>query len=399
MGKIFIREILDQVERQLARNKSVMLLGPRQVGKTTLAKSLSFDLEINLAKARERQAYELDPSLLAAKIETLYSEKSKRKTLRIYIDEIQLVPELLSEVQAIIDEKKAVFLLTGSSARKMRHDFKTNLIPGRVVNFRLDGFSLDEFQQDIDVVLEFGQLPEIVLIDQEKQKSLALRSYVENYLEEEIRKETRLRNISNFARFIELAAIQSGEISNFAQISKELGPTIATIQSYYQILEDTLFVDRVDPYLKNATRKKLTKSSRYLFYDLGVRRVAAREGRSFAPERKGKLFEHLVGNEILKWIRASGIEANLYFWRDPDGPEVDWLIESGSKLLPVEVKLAKKIENSHVSHLKTFMTEYSKAKAGIVVNPTDLLYSFGDSIKVVGIYKLKKYLDTFFGVK
>ncbi|MFN8943855.1 MAG: DUF4143 domain-containing protein, partial [Pseudobdellovibrionaceae bacterium] len=177
------------------------------------------------------------------------------------------------------------------------------------------------YPQDVEDILIFGQLPEIATTEKLKQKSLLLRSYVENYIEEEIRKETRIRNVANFSRFIELAAIQAGEVCNFSEISKELGPTVMTIQSYFQILEDTLFAERVDPYLKNSTRKKLTKSSRYLFYDLGVRRIASKEGSTFLPDRKGKLFEQLVGMEILKWIRSHSLPAQLYFWRDLDGPE------------------------------------------------------------------------------
>lgn len=392
------REILHQIQEQLKLKKSVLLLGPRQVGKTTLAASFQFQMEINLASSKERLEFEKDPDLLNKRVQSFKKTNPQVKVPLVYIDEVQLVPELLSEIQVLVDKKLAQFLLTGSSARKLRAQAEINLIPGRVVNLRLDPFSNSEYPQNLNDILAFGQLPEIATTESSKQKSLLLRSYVENYIEEEIRKETRIRNVANYARFVELAAIQAGEVCNFSEISKELGPTVMTIQSYFQILEDTLFAERVDPYLKNATRKKLTKSSRYLFYDLGVRRIAAKEGPSFVPDRKGKLFEQLVGMEILKWIRSNVLPAQFYFWRDPDGPEVDWLIELDGRLLPIEVKLSKKITASDARHLRTFMSEYKEAKHSIVINDSDLIYDLEKSIEVVGFSKMHDYLNKYFRI-
>lgn len=384
---MYKREILGEISNQLKKGKSVLLLGPRQVGKTTLSHQLDFRLSINLALNKERQLYERDPNLLSQKILSL-----NHKRPLVYIDEVQKVPALLDEVQALIDQKKATFLLTGSSARKLRSESKTNLIPGRVVNLRMDPLSIDENPASIEEIFAYGQLPEIAQTKETKQKSLLLRSYVENYIEDEIRKETKIRNVANYSRFLELAAIQSGRITNFTEISKELGPTVATIQSYYQILEDTLLAERIDPYLKNSSRKKLTKSSKYLFFDLGVRRISAKEGISFLPERRGELFEHLVGNEILKWIHSRVNGARLYFWRDADGPEVDWLIEYEDRLLPIEVKLSPSYKPSHAKHLKTFLSEYPNAKTGVVINNSDLNFKDAE-INVVGFAHLTSFLD------
>jgi predicted AAA+ superfamily ATPase len=354
-----------------------MLLGPRQVGKTTLCRQFQFDLEINLASVKEKLLFEKDPQ----RLEKL-TESSKKK-LFIYIDEIQKVPELFNSIQILIDANKAQFLVTGSSARKIKKQVDVNLAPGRVVNLRLDPLSLQEVPLELDEALAFGQLPGICKENNLEQKELELRSYVENYIEEEIRKETRLRNIAPFYRFLESAAIHSGQISNFSEISKDLGPTIVTIQSYYQILEDTLFVERIDPYLKNATRKKLSKSSRYLFFDLGVRRILADEGKRVLPERKGQLFEHLIGNEIIKWIRGQAQSAKLYYWRDPDGPEIDWLIEYDGRLLPIEVKLKTNPEPKGLKHLKTFMSEYPAAKQAFVVCTSDLRFTLEKNISAI----------------
>lgn len=374
------------IKKQIARGKSVLILGPRQVGKTTLCRQFKFDLEVNLASIKEKLIYEKDPQRLE-----MIARESKKKMF-IYIDEIQKIPELFNSIQVLIDDNKAQFLITGSSARKIKNQSDVNLAPGRLVNFRLDTLSMAEADINLDDIFAYGQLPAICSEADKEQKELELRSYVENYIEEEIRKETRLRNIAPFARFIELAAIQSGQISNFSEISKELGPTVVTIQNYYQILEDTLFVERIDPYLKNSTRKKLTKSSRYLFFDLGVRRILADESKRILPERKGVLFEHFIGNEIIKWIRYSAPTARLYYWRDPDGPEVDWLLEYDGKLLPIEVKLTNKPSIKVAKHLNVFMSEYAKAKTALVICTTDMNYQLDKNIRVISFLKLTQEL-------
>ncbi len=381
------RDLQALVQKQIRLGKSLLILGPRQVGKTTIAKSLPFDLEINLASNSERLKYEKSPELLSQKALAL------KKIPLIYIDEIQKVPSLFNEIQVLLDNKKAQFILTGSSARKIRMEADSNMIPGRLINLRLDTLSYAEFPMPLDEILNFGQLPRFVLEKDKKQRELELRSYVENYIDEEIRKETRLRQIAPFIRFIELAAIQSGRITNFSEISKELGPTVATIKSYYQILEDTLIADRVDPYLKNSSRKKLTKSSKYLFFDVGVRRVSAGEGKELLPERKGELFEHLIGNEILKWIRSHAIDAKLFFWRDSDGPEIDWLIEYEGNLLPIEVKLKNNPKEKDARHLNVFIEEYPKAKTGLIVCLAEVPFKVNSKVQALPFEKLSEYLS------
>jgi predicted AAA+ superfamily ATPase len=381
------RQIFEIIRAQLKKEKSLLILGPRQVGKTTFVKSLKFDLEINLATRHERLKYEKTPEELTHRILSF-----KKKPI-VYIDEIQLVPSLMGEIQVLIDEKKAQFILTGSSARKLKMDAEMNLLPGRLVHIKMDPLAVCEYNQTLEDTLTFGQLPRVALEIDSEQKDLELHSYVESYIEEEIRKETRLRQIAPFSRFIELAAIQSGRISNFTEISKEIGPTVATIQSYFQTLEDTLFVARISPYLKNASRKKLTKSSRYLFFDLGVRRVAAGEGRKFLPERKGELFEHLIGNEILKWIHGRCQSARLFFWRDSDGPEIDWLIEYDGRLLPIEVKLKSQPKPGDAKHLKTFLSEYKDANEGLIVARNEVPVILEKNIRVINYQELHQFLD------
>lgn len=387
---MFIRLIESKIIQQIKKGKSLLILGPRQVGKTTICKKLKFDEEINLASLKLRFQYEKDPALLEKLVNSKY--KNKKKVL-IYIDEIQKVPELLDSVQLLVDEGKAQFILTGSSARKIKTQVDVNFAPGRLINFKIDPLSFEENRDDLDSILTFGQLPAIAKEKDKEQKELELRSYVENYIEEEIRKETRLRSIAPFSRFIELAALQSGKIANFSEISQELGPTVVTIQSYYQILEDTLFAVKISPYLKNSSRKKLTKSCRYLFFDMGVRRVLSDESRKLSPDRKGDLFEHWIGNEIIKWINLGHKGVKLFFWRDPDGPEVDWLIEYEGALLPIEVKLNHQPKNISIKHLKTFMREYHNAESALVVCTTEFSYKLENIIDIISYIDLHSYLD------
>lgn len=396
MSDLYDRVIRKQLEYYFKKGMNVLLLGPRQVGKTTIAKTFKFDLNINLSINKERLFYEKNLDFLSKRIESLAKTKGKKTSSKkpfIYIDEIQKVPALLDELQALIDDKKAQFLITGSSARKLKNEIQTNMIPGRVLNLRMDGISYFEKPESLNLIFQYGQLPQILSEKDKRTKELLLRSYIENYIEDEIRKETKIRNIANYARFIELAAIQAGRITNFSEVSKELGPTVQTIQSYYQVLEDTLFVDRIEPYLKNTQRKKLTKSSKYLFFDLGVRRICAGEGMQMLPERHGEIFEHFVGNEILKWIRGNAWPAKLYYWRDSDGPEVDYVLECEGHLLPIEVKYKDNVGDKDAKHLRTFLNEYTDAQQAIVIYKNDVEFKIASGIQAVSYRTLSEYLN------
>ena len=203
-----------KIKASLDRKKSILLLGPRQTGKTTVLSQFSFDMSINLMRPKLRQRYERDPSVLEAEIKALGVTECPPL---IFIDEIQKVPELLDEIQVLVDEKLAVFVLTGSSARKIRkQSSQVNLLPGRLVSLRLDPLSLSESQpKDIEFALMYGALPGIIQVKIDSEREEDLRSYVETYLEEEIRAEAEVRDLGKFGRFLELASVESGNIINF----------------------------------------------------------------------------------------------------------------------------------------------------------------------------------------
>ena len=357
----------DRIRHAFGRNKSVLLLGARQTGKTTLVRQFKSDLSISFVQPDVRQRYEKAPQLLKGEVEALTPDVKGKRPL-VILDEVQKVPVILDVVQDIIDRGMANFILTGSSARKLRRGAQVNLLPGRVVAFRMDPFSLREFSaKDLVERLLYGSLPGILAVQTLSDRETDLGAYVTMYLEEEIRAEAVVRNIGDFARFLELAASESGGIINLRKLSQEIGVSHTTIGAYYQILEDCLIAERIEPLTHSKTRKKLTKSDKYLFFDLGVRRLAAREGTKLSRDTMGLIFEQFIGLELLRSAHTNGKGGKLRFWRDPDGPEVDWVIDADGVYTPIEVKWTENPASADIRHLEVFLSEYKTAGTGYLV--------------------------------
>jgi len=364
---LFARQLQPVLARHLGRGRSILLLGPRQTGKTTLLGDLGADLAVSLASPAVRQRYERNPSILAGEVQALADERAGVRVPLVTIDEVQKVPALMDVGQDLIDRRVATFVFTGSSARKLRRGRDLNLLPGRVVVLRLDPLLIEELRPSrLEQVLLFGSLPGLCTTPEPGGREADLRSYVETYLEEEVRQEALVRNVGAYGRFIELAAREAGRVANYTRISQDVGVTSVTIQSYYEILCDCLIAERIDPVVTSRTRKKLTKASRYLLFDTGVARVAAREGRLLPRARMGELFEQFVGIEIVRHCRLHAPEARLRFWRDPDGPEVDWVVDYPGGFLPIEVKLGDRPSERDARHIEVFIEEYG-ARRGLVV--------------------------------
>lgn len=357
------RQVETEIHKAIKRNKSVLLLGPRQTGKTTLIKRLELDLFISMIIPSVRQSYERSPELLLGEIQGL-----KKKMPTVVLDEVQKVPDILDVVQYAIDNSLANFILTGSSARKLRRWGDVNLLPGRVVSFKLDPFNFKELsEKNISDFIMYGSLPGIYSVKNKNDKERDLEAYVTTYLEEEVRSEALIRNIGPFARFLELSASESGSIINLRKLSQEIGVSHSTIASYYQILEDCLIIERIESISESKTRKKLTRSDKYLFFDMGVRRVSAREGVKPSKESLGKLFEQFIGLEFIRLTRNLHKKIKLKFWRDPDGPEVDWVLDTGNLFIPIEVKWTNLPKKNDVKHLKVFLSEYKNSKCGYII--------------------------------
>lgn len=364
------RFLENKLHHALDRGKSILLLGARQTGKTTLINQIKSDFSVSLVQPQHRQRYERNPELLTAELEALWQQSDKKKPIRVIIDEVQKIPRLMDVAQDLIDRQIAQFILTGSSARKLKRPGEINLLPGRVVALQLDPLMTAEFQEKLPTIenlLYDGSLPGIALTPNANDREVDLQTYATTYLEAEVRAEALVRNLSDFGRFLELAASESGNALNFSKLAKEIGVAHATVASYYQILEDCLMVERVEPLIQTKTRRKLTKTQKYIFFDLGIRRACAKEGRSIPISYLGHLFEQWVGLELIRLARLPLNPTRIHFWRDLDGPEIDWVIQNDHELIPIEVKWTESPTLQDARHLQPFLKEYEQAKRGFVV--------------------------------
>lgn len=378
------RSLEKTILHHVQRGKSILLLGPRQVGKTTLLKKIKCDRYISLLSPGKRREYEKNPDQLKGEILAL-----NLNIPLIIIDEIQKVPILTDVIQELIDDKIAQFILTGSSARKLKKSKSVNLLPGRVISLRLDPLSSEEYSlESIEDILFYGHLPGIILNNSKKDQELELKSYVDTYLEEEVRAEALVRDLGPFARFLELAGLEAGRIMSYSSVSQEIGVDSKTIRNYFEILFDCLVAERIDPITKSETRKKLVKSSRYLFFDMGVRRLSSDEGTRVTPERKGELFEQFIGIELIRILRHHFPTAKLKFWKDSDGPEIDWVVEIDKVFIPIEVKWKKTVSKKDAKHLNTFLTEYSNTHTALIVSRNEEKIQLDQNIKVIPWQKL-----------
>lgn len=395
------RDIYSQLIDVLNHGKSVLLLGARQTGKTTLIKQIPYVKYISLANPILRQRYEREPGIIINELEALEEKEKTEKLPLIIIDEIQKVPQLLDAVQYLIDNKTAQFILTGSSARKLRNKQHVNFLPGRVIPLYLSPLNYNEiisYKNNITLeeLLLFGSLPEIITQIDPNYRERLLNSYVITYLEEEIRLEAVVRNVGQFSRFIELSAAESGKIVNFLKLSQEIGIAHTTIAGFYQILEDCLIAYRIDALSKTKTRRKLQKASKYLFYDLGVRRIAANEGIKPPLEFFGHLLEQYVGLELLKIMALKNNPCKhlqLKYWRDTSGVEVDWVLEINDSYIPIEVKWTDRPNINDAKYLKIFLQEYNVTIAYIVCRTPNRM-KLADNIYAIPWQELSSIIDT-----
>ena len=363
MNSYHHRSIEASLKKHLAREKSIILLGPRQTGKTTLLKNcIQSDFNFNLIIPALRQQFEKRPEDLIDIIEGFYTFNSETRRPLVIIDEIQKVPQLMDVIQYLIDNQRAQFVLTGSSARKLkvRQEKTLNLLPGRLVYLQLPALSILELPaplKNLDFLLCNGTLPGIYFQDNQDNIEIDLKSYVEVYLEEEVRQEGIVRNLQSFGRFLELAAMHLAEPINFSNISQQLGIQVHQIIEYFQILVDCMIVDRVEA-LSHHGRRRLTKAPKFLFFDLGVRRLCAREATPFSSRDLGLLFEQFIGIELLKLINLYQPLAQLKYWRDHNGPEVDYIVDIAHQYIPIEVKWTENPQRSDCRHLLKFIAEY-----------------------------------------
>ena len=361
---------------KLPADKSFFCLGPRQSGKTTLINSVFKDkiYNVNLLLSEQFFKYSKDPSLLRKEV------MEKKKSIKhVFIDEVQRVPELLNEVQHLIDSTSLHFIMSGSSARKLKRGY-ANLLGGRAVQRFLFPFMWNEVAEKAQLMhfLRFGSLPPVFLTEKETDKIDLLNAYVDIYLREEIQAEGIVRQIGAFSKFLDMAASQFGEIVNYSTIARECQQAVMTVKTYYEIVSDTLIGFRLEPWRKSL-RKRLSGHPKFYLFDNGVTNIINRYDHAISdPYLLGRLFEQFIIVETIKWIKMSQKMINLYYWRTNTGAEVDLIMEQSGKLTGAyEIKWSKTITTSQLTGLKSFQEDYPNVPCHVVCN-ADEPYRLGN---------------------
>lgn len=331
--------------------KSILLLGPRQTGKSTLIKNLMPSLSINLANEKEFLRYSSDPGLL----ESILNQNQVRT---VFIDEIQRVPSLLNTIQDIVDNWDAPpqFYLTGSSARKLKRG-QANLLPGRLFLFELSGFCAAEFDFKLNVnkSLKYGFLPENYLNSDTSEIEKNLDMYAANYLAEEIKAEALTRNIEGFARFLNECASRSTQVLDYTKVAQQARVSRTSSLRFYEILEDTLIAQRIYSYEIDGI--DTIKHPKLYFFDVGVVNGIL-DNFEASSDRVGMLFENLVYNQIRNSALALDRKIKINYFRTRHGLEVDFIVEYNKQKIAIEVKSGQ-VSSEDVSGLE-LLKKYDK---------------------------------------
>lgn len=336
--------------------KSVLLLGPRQVGKSTLVRLLEPELIINLDDEMEYLRYSSQADELRKRIEL-----SQART--VFIDEVQRIPRILNTVQAIIDkDKNTKFFLTGSSARKLKRG-EANLLPGRVLNFKLGPLCAKElnYQFNTKKILSYGSLPEAYTSKDPEERQHLLQTYSANYIREEIKAEALTRNLESFARFFQESVLNVGQFVDYSKFSKRSKVSRHSIPRYFEILEDTLIGHRLFPFSDLIESEDLIRHPKFYFFDNGVYNGLLGNFTASA-DRIGALSEQLVVSQILHSSWAKRVEPQISTFRTRKGIEVDFVVRISQDVFGIEVKTSEDIQNDHLEGLIHFSKAYPKNK-------------------------------------
>lgn len=346
------------LKKPFQNNKSFFLFGPRGVGKTTWVRShLQNPLYFDLLETRLYTKLLADPQSLESLIPNDFSDW-------IVIDEVQRVPMVLNEVHRLIENKKYKFILTGSSARRLREK-GVNLLAGRALTYHLYPLTAQELGADynLEKMLQYGSLAAIF---SEADPQKYLESYVQTYLREEVLQEGLTRNISDFARFLEIASFSQGSQLNFSNIAREAEIHQKVVTSYFNILEDLLLSVRLYPFTKKAKRRLVTHPKFY-YFDVGVYRHLRHVGPfDHVEEIGGVALESLFLQELRAINDYYEYYYQIYFWRSQSGLEVDFVLYGEKGLIAFEIKHARTVSNHDLKNLRTFKLDYPIAKLYLI---------------------------------
>ncbi len=337
---------------ELPRSSS-FLFGPRGTGKSTwLRAALPDALTINLLPPETALRYERSPSLLRAEV------LAQPRDRWIVIDEVQRVPSLLDEVHFLMEEHgHKRFLLTGSSARKLRHG-SANLLAGRALVRTMHPLTSAEtnFSVPPSQLLRFGSLPLSITAPDDEAREDFLRAYVTVYLSEEIKAEGLVRNLGGFARFLEVAALAAGQRTNISGIARDAGVARETARGYFEVLVDTLLGTWL-PAFRPRARIKEVALPKFYWFDPGVLHAAAGGlDQPLPADWQGVLLEHLLLHEIRAYLDYHGIKGSLGYWATPAGNEVDFVWWHGEKVVAVEAKHGTEYRRNYRKGIEALLT-------------------------------------------
>lgn len=340
-------DITKSVER-----RSCFLLGPRATGKSTLLKMKLPDAKVyDLLEAGTYGRLLRDPSILA--------QETEPGSLTV-IDEIQKLPSILDEVHRLIANRQQRFVLTGSSARKLKRG-ASNLLAGRARLLHLFPLTSKEIPDfNLETYLKSGGLPQMY---GDEEALIDLRSYVDLYLKEEIQAEALTRNVGAFASVLDALALSNGEEINASAISSDVGVQARTILNYLEILEETLLAFRLPVFQKTKKRKPTSRNKLY-FFDLGViNALCKRKSLEAGGELFGRAFEHFIMLEVRAAISYLDADTPMSFWRTSSGFEVDLII---GDVAAIEIKATRQVSDKHLKGLRALREEITFKHALVV---------------------------------
>jgi len=316
--------------------RSFFLFGPRGTGKTTwLREALPAARWYDLIRDREVLRLTRDPELFSQEVQAL------PRGAWVVVDEVQRLPTLLNDVQDLIARHghRVRFALTGSSARKLKRE-QANLLAMRLVNRQFFPLTAAELGDDfaVEKVLRFGTLPAVATARTHAERIDLLEAYAVNYLTQEIRAEALVKRLDAFTRFLDVAALANGQVTNLAGIARDAAVARPTVQGYFETLTDTL-IGTFLPAWRARAKVKEVAHPKYYFFDPGV--VRALTGRLREPlheSERGVLLETYVLGELRAWLNVAGAGGQLAHWRTPSGSEVDFVWSRGTRALGIEVK-------------------------------------------------------------
>lgn len=380
------RALLPHIQRHLANPELTFIVGPRQAGKTTLMQILQGELEkqgkktvfLNLDFEADRPFFTSQDRL----IERISYSVGTREGY-VFLDEIQRKENAGLFLKGLYDMKLPYkFIVSGSGSIELKEKIHESL-PGRKRMFELSTLSFAEFVafktndanrsfftlypdralQLLEEYLNFGGYPKVVLAQTIEEKRAAIADIYQSFLEKDIAILLNIQKTESLTSLVRILASQIGNLVNVAELANTLGISKQTVKDYLWYLEKTYIINRITPYFKNL-RKEITKAPTYYFVDLGLRNYSANQFGNALTNPSGFLFQNFVHNTLLTHLRLT--PTTLHFWRTRDNAEVDFIVNTGQHIIPIEVKFTRLKSPKITRSFRSFLSKYSPKEAYII---------------------------------